>query len=311
MKFLHELADVDDLYRAVGRERKILPSLVEKDYWVMHCLWGLQQQGYQFELKGGTSLSKGFGIIERFSEDLDIQIQPNVPLKTGRNHTKPAHRAARKAFFDNLALTLTIPGMSFGRDKEFDDIPNMRSAGISGKYCVRCDDNNPLKESVLLEVGFDQTTPNEPRNLSSWAFDKAKELQLNILDNQATGVKCYLPEYTFIEKLQTISTKFRQQQQFNDLPKNFIRNYYDVYQLLMQTRVLHFIGSEDYFSHKNKRFRKEDEKNLGNNEAFLLNNLETYRIYQQEYESKSDIYYGKQPSFKIVLKTIQKYLKDL
>ena len=47
----------------------------------MHCLWGLQQQGFQFELKGGTSLSKGFGIIERFSEDIDIQIH----LKAGED----------------------------------------------------------------------------------------------------------------------------------------------------------------------------------------------------------------------------------
>ena len=50
--------------------------LVEKDYWIMHCLWGLQAQGFQFELKGGTSLSKGFGVIHRFSEDIDIRIEP-------------------------------------------------------------------------------------------------------------------------------------------------------------------------------------------------------------------------------------------
>jgi hypothetical protein len=35
--------------------------LVEKDYWIMQSLWGLQAQGFVFELKGGTSLSKGFG----------------------------------------------------------------------------------------------------------------------------------------------------------------------------------------------------------------------------------------------------------
>lgn len=311
MKFLHELGDVDKLYHTVARERKILPGLVEKDYWIMHCLWGLQQQGYQFELKGGTSLSKGFGIIERFSEDIDIQIHSKTPLKTGLNHDKPAHKNARRNFFDNLALELNISGISFGRDEEFDDIPNMRSAGISGKYDARCNDNNPLKDGILLEVGFDQTTPNEPRNLSSWAFDKAKKLQLDIIDNQAIRVKCYFPEYTFIEKLQTISTKFRKQQQSNDLPKNFIRHYYDVYQLLMQKRVLDFIGGEDYLSHKNKRFRKADEINLECNEAFLLSDAETYRTYQREYELKSDIYYGEQPPFEIILKTIQKYLKDL
>lgn len=59
----------------------------------MHCLWGMQQQGFQFELKGGTSLSKGFNIIERFSEDIDIQIHPSEDdnVKVGKNHDKDSH----------------------------------------------------------------------------------------------------------------------------------------------------------------------------------------------------------------------------
>jgi len=59
MNFLHERGDFSDLINVVADEMSILPQLVEKDYWIMHCLWGLQQAGYAFELKGGTSLSKG------------------------------------------------------------------------------------------------------------------------------------------------------------------------------------------------------------------------------------------------------------
>ena len=69
--FLHELPDAKELFLVVSEEKAINPSIVEKDYWVMHTLWGLQQQGFEFELKGGTSLSKGFNIIDRFSEDID------------------------------------------------------------------------------------------------------------------------------------------------------------------------------------------------------------------------------------------------
>ena len=65
---LHEHKDFKDLIAAVSTNMGIDPTLVEKDYWIMHCLWGLQQQGFTFELKGGTSLSKGFGLIHRFSE---------------------------------------------------------------------------------------------------------------------------------------------------------------------------------------------------------------------------------------------------
>jgi predicted nucleotidyltransferase component of viral defense system len=47
----------------------------------MHVLYGLKNQGLAFELKGGTSLSKGYKIIKRFSEDIDIYIHPPL-LKT-------------------------------------------------------------------------------------------------------------------------------------------------------------------------------------------------------------------------------------
>jgi len=98
------LPDVKELFEVVAKERQILPIIVEKDYWIMHCLWGIQQQGLQFELKGGTSLSKGFGIIERFSEDIDIQIHPpaNEDVKTGRNHDKDSHIESRRQFFERI-----------------------------------------------------------------------------------------------------------------------------------------------------------------------------------------------------------------
>ena len=70
--YLHEHPDFTDLIRVVAGERKIDPYLAEKDYWLMHCLYGLKLAGYEFQLKGGTSLSKGYGIIHRFSEDIDI-----------------------------------------------------------------------------------------------------------------------------------------------------------------------------------------------------------------------------------------------
>ena len=134
--FLHELPDAKDLFLVVSEEKAINPSIVEKDYWVMHALWGLQQQGFDFELKGGTSLSKGFDIINRFSEDIDIQIHPpaSLALRTGKNHDKESHIERRRAFFDDLSKQLAIQDLVFQRDHEFDDVSKMRSAGIRGTY---------------------------------------------------------------------------------------------------------------------------------------------------------------------------------
>ena len=54
--YLHQRKDFLDLVNLIADERGIEPFLVEKDYWIMHVLYGLKKQGFDFELKGGTSL---------------------------------------------------------------------------------------------------------------------------------------------------------------------------------------------------------------------------------------------------------------
>lgn len=130
--YLHDLKDFRDLVQVVSSERRILPQLIEKDYWIMHVLHGLAKQGFIFELKGGTSLSKGFRIIERFSEDIDIRIEPPTELQVmaSKNHQKPAHVESRRRFFGWLAENIHIPGIEgVTRDHEFDDA-QFRGAGI-------------------------------------------------------------------------------------------------------------------------------------------------------------------------------------
>ena len=92
--YLHNHPQFADLIRIVAAEKGIDPALVEKDYWIMHCLYGLQKLGLKFELKGGTSLSKGHKIINRFSEDIDIRIEPppDLDVKTGRNQNEASTR---------------------------------------------------------------------------------------------------------------------------------------------------------------------------------------------------------------------------
>jgi len=129
MILLHELPDFSDLLAVVGDKLKIDPGLVEKDYWIMHSLWGWQQLKYKFELKGGTSLSKGLGLIHRFSEDIDIRIEPPAAPKIGKNHDKPQHIADRFAFYDDLANKIKIAGViSIARTR----LLMTRARGVAG-----------------------------------------------------------------------------------------------------------------------------------------------------------------------------------
>ena len=136
-----------------------------------------------------------------------------------------------------------------------DDGRLIGNAGIRLIYPVTAGDLPGLKDGILLEVGFDDTAPNAPCTISSWALDAALQANMAVIDNRAVGVYCYSPAYTFVEKLQTVSTKFRLQQEATRFPKNFLRHYYDIYCLLASPEVQAFIGTPTYHARKVERFR--------------------------------------------------------
>jgi hypothetical protein len=303
--FLHNHAQFADLVRIVAEEKGIDPALVEKDYWIMHCLYGLQQLGLKFELKGGTSLSKGYQIIDRFSEDIDIRIEPPADrdVKVRPNQTSPAQMKTRKDFYDWLAKIIKIDGISkVERDNAFDN-KDFFSGGIRLSYDSTTAAVEGLKDGVLLELGFDDVSPNEAKEIGSWAYDYAAG-KVAIIDNRAKAVSCYDPRYTFVEKLQTISTKYRKQQETGRFPENFMRHYYDVYCLLRRPEVQDFIGTDAYRTHKQRRFPKADNQDIAKNEAFLLNDSKTRAAYTKTYADSSALYYKEKPTFEQILSEI-------
>lgn len=306
---LHERDDYADLIDTLAGEMNIDPALVEKDYWIMHALWGLQRLGLAFELKGGTSLSKGYGLIHRFSEDIDILIHPPEGVPVRRQQRKPAHVEARRAFFDGLAPGLRIPGIvEVFRDRDFDN-DQMTSAGIRLIYPELSPLPEGVKAGVLLEAGFDQVSPNAPRLITSWAWDRAAAAGVeDLTDNRAVDVRCYAPGYTFVEKLQTISTKYRKQQADGGMPVNFMRHYYDVYCLLEDPDVQAFIGSDAYHAHKAQRFPAADEQVLRHNPAFTLADVDIRARYERAYAVTAALYYAGQPSLPDILRRIDEHL---
>jgi predicted nucleotidyltransferase component of viral defense system len=65
-----------DTIRAASEHFKIYEEFVEKDYWITLLLHKLSNSMYIKDtvFKGGTSLSKCYRLINRFSEDVDIAI---------------------------------------------------------------------------------------------------------------------------------------------------------------------------------------------------------------------------------------------
>jgi hypothetical protein len=316
LDFIHNDPEFKELLSIVSSKKGIDITLIEKDYWIMHALFSMQQQGIEFELKGGTSLSKGFGLIHRFSEDIDIHIRTNFGLEIEGKEDKPKVRAARKEFYDVLAKSLSINGIiEIKRDHDFDDPEKYRSGGIRLYYQSYTPTLEGLKDGILLEAGFDTVTPNQPIDISSWIWEHLVSINAssNYINNTAVGVQCYHPGYTLIEKLQTIIRKYRNK----DNPgasddKNFMRQYYDVYCLLGDSDIQSFIGSAEYLAHKAARIKGADKQiPLREHPALLLIETEFRESFKSRYQSTSKLYYNGQPDFEEVLARIAMFLPKL
>ena len=99
--------DFADLLRATADSRGLPIWIVEKDYYVTRALRALRDKiGDHFLFKGGTSLSKGWDLIERFSEDIDLLFDID---SGGANNAMPASRRPKESSWATPGFTLFKP----------------------------------------------------------------------------------------------------------------------------------------------------------------------------------------------------------
>ncbi len=67
-----------DIISIVSERKNVTTDIVEKDYYVTMILYLLSQKEIEVIFKGGTSLSKAYGVIDRFSEDIDITFKEHL-----------------------------------------------------------------------------------------------------------------------------------------------------------------------------------------------------------------------------------------
>ena len=165
-----------------------------------------------------------------------------------------------------------------------------------------------VKDGILLELGFDDTAPNRPVTISSWALNVANDRGVDVFDNRAVAVPCYAPTHTFVEKLQTISTKYRRLGEAQEFPGNFLRHYYDVYCLLGLEEVRAFMSEPAYQDRKAQRFRTGDEQVIARNPAFVLSDPAQRERFALEYRKTEALYYEGQPDFEVLVARIYQYI---
>jgi hypothetical protein len=229
--FIHEDPDFSDLLRIVAEWRGLPVALVEKDYWVTHVLWALHSRGFEIWFKGGTSLSKGFGLIERFSEDLDLKIEPGtttLPLVRSWKSEGTQARGQRKTYFEALARLIQVAGADIVLSAAGDErwISANLEVHYQGRHRDALDSLGAFKPFVLLEVGSARVTPFVERDCTSFVHDYLSEVDqlADYEDDRPCSVRCLHPLVTLIEKLDSLHHRVGQADRD---PATFVRHFED------------------------------------------------------------------------------------
>ncbi|WP_338080781.1 nucleotidyl transferase AbiEii/AbiGii toxin family protein [Corallococcus exiguus] len=235
MTFIHEDPEFDQLLRIVADKRRLSLGLTEKDYWVTHTLWALHEAGFEVWFKGGTSLSKGFSLIQRFSEDLDLKLEAGsveLPRVTDWSRTGAGATKARRAYFEALAERIQVPGARTELDIDGAD-RYWRSASVRILYPAQHLGGmvGILRPFVLLEVGNARVTPFVRRDMASFVHEEleAQRQLADFQDNRPRAVRCVHPLVTLLEKVDAIQ---RRLQKGPLEPASFVRHYEDAARII-------------------------------------------------------------------------------
>ena len=223
------------------RARNLRPAIIEKDYYVTEALRIVAGTGEQIIFKGGTSLAKGWNLIDRFSEDIDIFLDPRAfepPL--GKRAIDRDLKKLRDAVAKHPAFTFikdesqTIGG--FGRNDRF-------------SYDQRFGGPGEVANRVLVEAGTasgrEPTAVIELRSYLS-EFLGEQGITMDAEDEGSFPMRLLHFRRTFVEKMFAIHSKVELLKRDGTPLGTYARHYYDLFQLAAQDKVVTMLKSREY-----------------------------------------------------------------
>jgi hypothetical protein len=228
---------------AAAERLGISATAVEKDYWVSDVLRVLARDfGGDFIFKGGTSLSKAYRIVERFSEDVDVLVLAGDRGLGSTDKLMKAMGAAAAAGIGGEATS--VGGSETGRHRSYEvAYPSTREPTAL------------IRTSVLLEMGVrGGPHPHESVAVSCLLGDvlAAEHTDLGQFDDlEQFEVLVLHPGRTLLEKfvyVHAAAQRLAAAPSRQPDPRSG-RHFYDIYQLLGDNRVLELLADRDQVGH--------------------------------------------------------------
>jgi len=228
----------EELFIATSRDIDLPEAMTEKDFWIcwtLYYLFNLNPWAKQLTLKGGTSLSKCFNLINRFSEDVDVILDWRI-LNYEKDDPWTERSRTKQDKFNKEMNEKTI---KFLREQFLPCIKNDFNRLLADDFDIYIDQVDPHTvcfsyprifgiESILsivrMEIGvLAAWTPTTNTIITPYSAQVFPEQ----FENPSTTILSVTPERTFWEKATILHKEaFRTD---GRVPPRYSRHYYDIY----------------------------------------------------------------------------------
>ena len=212
--------------------------IIEKDWWVVQTLRLVSQMkiAEHIVFKGGTSLSKAWGLIDRFSEDIDLALNRELWGFSGdisRTQVRKLKDVSNKYISNDFLFTLRKAFEDAGiRDVQIAVVdikaPDDDPVKIEITYPTVTEYSMYIQPRVLLEIG--SRSLMEPFSLRSFRSMIEQEFPHLPFADDDIYIRCVNPERTFLEKLFLLHEEHQRPKEKMKI-KGKSRHLYDIYRI--------------------------------------------------------------------------------
>ena len=310
--------------------RKKLPAeAIEKDIWVTAVLRALFELPYaeNISFKGGTSLSKCFNVIERFSEDVDIAINREYFGFFGDTFTikqiskllrKAACKFCRNTLQYDLARQLEQDGISrdlFSVEMNITDVTTIDPEKIFVNYKSLFADNQGnnaesyIKPVVVLEVnGRSMKEPLEKVTIQSFIDEVFADRPFA---ENPFEIQVVAPERTFLEKICLLHEEFAKKDKEKIRVNRMSRHLYDIVRMLDTSIAEKSLNDTELYKHiivHRRMFIAMKDFDYDTLLPITINIVPPDSVivkWEEDYRKMQTMIYGEAPSFETIIETIK------
>lgn len=320
--------ELSALFSNVSSKVHLSPAIVEKDFWVcvmLDYLFGRSPWKKNLAFKGGTSLSKAFGLIKRFSEDIDLILdwrllgyakdepwEPRSNTQQDLFNLRANERSA--AFLKDVFVPRVKADLEAELGREIELEMDARDPNtVIYRYPCAFADASILREIRLESGALAAWTPASMRSIMPYAAESYPQL----FKIPETFVYTVEPERTFWEKVTILHREAMRTPERGPMQSRYSRHYYDLWcmikagvkdEALKKAKLL-----DEVVAFKRKFYRctwaKYEEAMLG--KISLMPPECSRKMLFDDYKHMQNMIFGPKPPFEEILSAISALEQEL